>query len=222
MRRDGVRDGLAAADRRALGAAAACAAVFACLTWYVLAYAPVTGPDRRTQSFAYGHRTSWLNAVLETWTWLGSTIVLVPLLLAVSGLLLWRRRDVFAVACLWAGLAGATVLDRGFKHAVGRARPPVAQMLVQTGGYAYPSGHATQAVTVWGLLAVLAAAGAHRRTRAWILAAAGIVIVLVGLSRIYLGVHWLTDVIGGFALGAAWLGLLLAVLRRRRRAPGSG
>jgi undecaprenyl-diphosphatase len=192
-----------------------CAAVFAGLTSYVLAGLPVTALDRRVQAFAVGHRTSWLNALLEAWTRLGSTTVLVPVLVVVSAYLWWRRRDLCAVAYLWVALGGCMVLYQVFKSVIGRARPPVAEMLTQAGGYAYPSGHATQAITTWGILAAFAVAGRSGRTRAVLLGGAGLVIVLVGVSRIYLGVHWFTDVIGGFALGATWLTLLLAVSRFR-------
>jgi undecaprenyl-diphosphatase len=196
-----------------------CTAVFAALTWYVVARLPVTHLDRRLQAFVVGHRTPWLNALLETWTRLGSTTVLVPVLLAVSVRLVWRRRDLYAVAYLWTALLGAMLLDQVFKHAIGRARPPVAAMLTPAGGYAYPSGHAIQAITIWGILAALAVADRGRCTRALLLATAGLVIVLVGVSRIYLGVHWFTDVVGGYALGATWLTVLLAV-RLRWRASG--
>jgi undecaprenyl-diphosphatase len=200
-----------------LTTAAVCAAVFAGLTWYVVARAPATRLDRRAQNFVLGHRVPWLNAVLEAWTWLGSTAVLIPLLLAASGLLWWGRRDRDAVVYLWVALAGAAVLYQTLKVLIGRARPPVSQMLTHTGGYAYPSGHATQAITVWGLLAVLAVTHLRRRTpRALVLGIATVVIVLVGVSRIYLGVHWVTDVVGGYALGATWIALLLALPRAVR------
>jgi undecaprenyl-diphosphatase len=202
-----------------LATGAVCTAVFAALTWYVVARLPVTDLDRRVQAFMVGHRTPWLNALLETWTRLGSTTVLVPVLLAVSVYLVWHRRDLYAVVYLWTALVGAMLLDQVFKHAIGRARPPVAEMLTPTGGYAYPSGHTIQAITIWGILAALAVAGRDRRTRALLLAAAGLVIALVGVSRIYLGVHWFTDVVGGYALGTAWLTVLLTV-RLRRRASG--
>lgn len=193
---------------------AVCVAVFAGLTWYVVAGAPVTPLDRQTQHFALSHRAPWLNAVLETWTWLGSTAVLIPLLLGVSGLLWWGRRDRGAMVYLWVAFAGAMALYQAFKILIGRARPPVPEMLTHAGGYAYPSGHATQAITVWGLLAVLAVTHLRgRMSRAFVLGATTVVIVLVGASRVYLGVHWFTDVAGGYALGAAWIGLLLALPR---------
>jgi undecaprenyl-diphosphatase len=194
-----------------LATAAICALVFAGLTAYVGVRAPATGLDRHVRTFVLGHRKPWLNAVLEAWTWLGSTLVIVPVLLAATAYL-WRgRHDVYGVAALWIALGGSMVLYQAFKAITGRARPPAAQMLTQASGYAYPSGHATQAITVWGLLAALAAADPRwRARRVPIFVVAGIVVALVGVSRVYLGVHWLTDVIAGYALGATWLTLLLA------------
>ncbi|MGH3381927.1 MAG: phosphatase PAP2 family protein [Actinoallomurus sp.] len=197
--------------------AVTCALAFAVLTAYVVARAPATGLDRHVRTFVLGHRTPWLNALLEAWTWLGSTLVLVPVLLAASAYLVRKPRDRhgwYAVASLWIAFGGAMVLYQTFKVIFGRARPPVSQMLTHAGGYAYPSGHATQAITIWGLLAVLAAADSRwRARRVPIFVAAGIVVALVGVSRVYLGVHWLTDVIAGYALGATWLALLLALMR---------
>lgn len=201
-------------DRRALTGTFVlpllCALAFALLA--EVAHAPAAALDRSVQAFAFAHRTHWLTAVLETSTWLGSSVVLIPVLLAVSGYLGWRRRDWSGVVLLWVALAGAAVLYQFFKSVISRPRPPVSQMLMHTGGYAYPSGHSTQAIVIWGLLAALAVTGLRRRRARWaILGCASFVILLVGVSRIYLGVHWITDVAGGYALGGAWLALLLAV-----------
>ena len=192
------------------------AVIFTALTWYVVANLPVTHLDLRVQAFVVAHRTPWLTVLLETWTRLGSTAVLVPVLLAAS-VYLGRRRDPYAIAYLWTAFVGAMLLYQGCKAAIGRPRPPLTEMLTKTGGYAYPSGHTTQAITTWGLLAALAMAGRSRRTRALLQAAAALVIALVGVSRIYLGVHWTTDVVGGFALGATWLTVILTVRRRLNR-----
>jgi membrane-associated phospholipid phosphatase len=96
-------------------------------------------------------------------------------------------------------------------------------MIAPAGNLAYPSGHSTQAIVSWGMLAVVALAGRSRRARIFGLTAAAVVVLLVGASRVYLGVHWLTDVLGGYALGGAWLALILALYLRgvdgsRRRA----
>jgi undecaprenyl-diphosphatase len=91
----------------------------------------------------------------------------------------------------------------------------------------FPSGHATDAAAVYGMLAVLLVAVVPRRgAKVAVWAAAVVVVGLVGLSRIYVGGHWLTDVIAGFALGVAWLRCLLTVTRAgealRRDPTGAG
>jgi undecaprenyl-diphosphatase len=187
--------------------------MFGGLTQDVLARDRITRLDQRVQTYLLANRTPWLTAAMEASTWLGSTLVLVPVLVVASVFLLWTRRDLRTTFHLWLALGGAVILYESFKSGVGRARPPAAQMIVHAGGYAYPSGHATQATVVWGLLAFLLATGRPRpapRTQALILVTAATVILLVGATRIYLGVHWLTDVLGGYALGAVWLALLLA------------
>jgi undecaprenyl-diphosphatase len=197
----------------ALTTAALCAWIFASLTEDVLAREELSRADPRVNAFVLGHRTGWLTTIMQTATWLGSSAVIVPLLLATSVYLLRACRDLRAIAHLWAALGGSLILFEAFKSMVGRARPPAAQMILHAGGYAYPSGHTTQAIAVWGLLAFLAVTGRSpraRRARTAVLTIAAAVILLVGASRIYLGVHWLTDVLAGYALGATWLALVVA------------
>jgi membrane protein DedA with SNARE-associated domain/membrane-associated phospholipid phosphatase len=109
---------------------------------------------------------------------------------------------------------GAWALSGLMKTIVARPRPPVAVRLVAANSWSYPSGHAAQAMAFYGCAAALLAAATNRwSTKATVWAGAVLVIVAIGFSRLYLGVHWLTDVLGGYALGAVWLGLLLIVIR---------
>jgi undecaprenyl-diphosphatase len=112
------------------------------------------------------------------------------------------------VASAWlASALGAQVLKLLFA----RARPSFPYTLAALPSPAFPSGHAMNAVIVWGLLAVVAA----RRfpaARRLAIAAAGLLAVAAGLSRVYLGVHWPSDVLGGWAAGAAILAPLAAAL----------
>src|SRR6266511_1423307 len=106
------------------------------------------------------------------------------------------------------------------KRAGGRARPPARFDLGYTfSGYAFPSGHATESLAVWGMLALLTA-GMMRGHRYVPFVVATLVVALVGASRIYLGAHWLSDVLGGFALGGLWLALLVAVMLSRAKPRG--
>lgn len=200
---------------RRLLAAALCALAFAGLSLATFAGRWTAGLDRDAEAFAAAHRTPWLDTAMEAATRLGSALVLVPVLLVAGTYLWWRRRDGWAAILLWAALGGAVILYDTLKLAFGRARPPVDQMVVHTGGYAYPSGHSTQAMAAWGMLAVVAVSGVPgRAARVLMLGLTGAVILLVGVSRIYLGAHWLTDVLAGFAVGAAWLALLTATYAR--------
>lgn len=95
-----------------------------------------------------------------------------------------------------------------------RARPPAALATEHFGGLAFPSGHATQATAVFGMLAVVFASVASTwRTKVIVWAAAVLMALVVGVSRLYLGAHWLTDVLGGWALGATWLAVVLGAAR---------
>jgi undecaprenyl-diphosphatase len=115
---------------------------------------------------------------------------------------------------LAASLAGASALSNLTKLAVARARPE--DGLVDTIGYAFPSGHSTAAAAGWIALAfVVGATVATRRARLLILAAALLIIAIVGASRVYLGVHWSTDVLGGWALGGLWIGVVLVAVSGR-------
>jgi undecaprenyl-diphosphatase len=85
---------------------------------------------------------------MSTVTWLGSSWTLVPVL-AVTTIVLLRRRELRGVAMPWAAYLDGTVLYNAVKPPVGRARPPAADLIGTVGGLSYPSGHATQAVAVW-------------------------------------------------------------------------
>ena len=202
------------------------AAVFAGLAWFASAH-PANALDLRTLHTVAAHRPAALTSAMRTLTWLGSGVVLYPALV-VASLALWRRtRRHQDPAALIAALIGAIVLYSLLKAGIGRARPPAAYAVDTYSGLAFPSGHATQSTAFYGMLALLTATAWPRRARPiWIGAVA--VVLVVGASRVYLGAHWLTDVLGGFAVGAAWMCLVAVVwtrsLRRSgdRRAAGSG
>ncbi|MFC0863987.1 phosphatase PAP2 family protein [Sphaerimonospora cavernae] len=144
---------------------------------------------------------------------------------AAGGLLACRR-------IRWCGaLAGVAVLGLGqivrFVLAVGlhRPRPPSVDWAWTASGFAMPSGHTTTAVITAVVLTVGIARGVRGRARPVLLAVPGLWALGVGASRVYLGVHWLTDVVAGWLLAAVWtalLGLLvLALAHRRHRAVGT-
>jgi undecaprenyl-diphosphatase len=149
-------------------------------------------------------------------TSLGSTATIVPATAIVVLALLVRRHALTAIYVAVA-VAGGSLLSALSKHAIGRDRPPVPLRLAEVSSSAFPSGHATQAAATYLAFAVVftRVVDAPARVRAVIWATAALVVTLVGISRIYLGVHWATDVIAGWLLGATWV----AGLSTRRFTP---
>ena len=150
-------------------------------------------------------------------TFLGSYRALIPLVI-VAGLVWWAVWNRWGPLCsLATAYGGAVLLSSVLKAAVGRARPPAASAVGHFGGLAFPSGHAMQATAVWGMVAVLIVRQFRRRTLS---VTAGATAALVGTSRVYLGAHWLTDVLGGWVLGAIWLVVVATVVDRVYGRPG--
>jgi undecaprenyl-diphosphatase len=168
--------------------------------------------DRPAVRYLAEHRTTWLTTVMRDLTWLGSTTVLLPLILVVGVALLRSTRTWRPTALLALSLLGAKVLSDSFKALVGRDRPRIGPVVATASGHSFPSGHATQVTAVAITLAVLGAARTTSRVRqvaAWSVAA--VLSLTVGFSRVYLGVHWPTDVLAGFALGSLWALLCIRV-----------
>ena len=195
----------------AVGAAVIAGWLFGGLTQDVLGHDDSVLADPRITSLVVARRVGWLTSSMELLTWLGSTVVVVPAAILIGGSLFVRRRDWRPLAMLTAAVAGAIALYDMFKPAVGRARPPSSIWIGHYGGGAFPSGHATAAVAFYGMLALILSRGARPGTKAVVWFGATFVALIVGASRVYLGAHWLTDVIGGYALGTTWLAVLSAI-----------
>jgi undecaprenyl-diphosphatase len=186
--------------------------VFGALTQDVVAHKEAVRYDPGILRFAFDHRAKWLTGVMKVASLMGSNLVLVPVVLGAGVWFAARRRLWRSAVAVVASLAGAKLLFQLTKILVARPRPPMGFHLVNASGYAFPSGHATQALAGWGAVAVVLASGRLLRTRVVVGILTAILVILIGASRIYLGVHWGTDVLGGFALGGAWLCLVGAAM----------
>jgi len=130
------------------------------------------------------------------------------------GLWLWRRKLAAWLPLLVLTVPGGMLLNVAVKHLVGRDRPQLDQPLVSLTSYSFPSGHTAGATVFYGFVAVVLLAHAgDSRWRHAIVPAAVLMVLLVGLSRIYLGAHYATDVLGAMVEGGLWLALCLAALR---------
>nr|WP_238345250.1 bifunctional DedA family/phosphatase PAP2 family protein [Actinopolymorpha cephalotaxi] len=184
----------------------------------VLAHEEFATIDPTVHAWVLHHRTAWLNDVLRIVTWLGSNTVLLPGLL-VAAIVLVRVRHSWRPAVTIVVVYGAALLVHAVvQDWVHRARPPAADWLSGAGGWSYPSGHTIQATVAWGIVAILAMRNASVRVRTLLAGTAAVVALLVSVSRIYLGVHWPTDVLASLALGLGILSLYgitrLAMLAR--------
>lgn len=157
-------------------------------------------------------------AAIRRLTDFGDVPVLLPLGIGVVGVLLLRRQWELAAAWVGVVLLGVVLNDEA-KEWFCRARPLVYAGEMEPRSYSFPSGHSTTAMISYGLLGYVLLLGIppRRRLRAAALGSLALVVLMVGFTRMYLSAHWLTDVLGGFLLGAAWLALCIGFLECGRR-----
>ena len=193
---------------------AACLAAFGALTAAVTRADVVTTWDRHLNERLEGTHSRGV----ELFTDLGSFWGLLAVC-AVASLLLARRRAWTDITVLLASLVGAALLNPLVKHAVARPRPLSHDPSLVFTTYSFPSGHTMGTTAVYTALAIIVA----RRTRhgPFAIAGAAAMIVLIAASRVYLGAHFLSDIVGGVLLGLAWvLVVVLALTIRERRRIG--
>jgi undecaprenyl-diphosphatase len=148
-------------------------------------------------------RTAVLTDVVRVLTWAGSAFLLVPLALiaCLAFVLVGLRREALAVAL---SLGGAMLISDWVKLLVSRPRPPVEHLQAVTGS-SFPSGHATQASAFWfSLVFAMPAAGASPKLTRVAGGLALLIVLAVAASRVYLGVHYPSDVVAGVLLGTGW------------------
>jgi undecaprenyl-diphosphatase len=162
----------------------------------------------------------WLEQTARDITSLGGYPVLILVTLAAIGFLLIARKSAAALLVL-VSIGGGMLLSSGLKNVFDRTRPDLVPHAVEVYTTSFPSGHAMlSAVTYLTLGALLARVQPRRAVKAYLLTVAIALALLIGASRVYLGVHWPTDVLAGWCAGAAWAMLcwmVAAWLQRRGR-----
>jgi undecaprenyl-diphosphatase len=147
---------------------------------------------------------SWLREVMRDITALGSTFVLLLVTIASVGFLALVGNGRAALLVL-GSVGGGMLISSALKAGFDRPRPDTVLHTMSVYSASFPSGHALMSAVVYLTLGALIAATVRgNRLRFYILALVLVITLLVGISRVYLGVHWPTDVIGGWALGASW------------------
>jgi undecaprenyl-diphosphatase len=179
---------------------------FATLVFQVLAKGPVTDLDgsvanRLNRSV---HDSPGMVRVLEFISNIGKPITLFVAVTIACVYLLWRRRLRLILFLVVTSIAGG-LIDSAVKILVNRPRPIVDHPVATALGKSFPSGHAMSSTVTYGALALVFLPVLPRRWRPLALAVVVAIVLAIGTSRLFLGVHFVSDVIGGFVLGLAWL-----------------
>ncbi len=174
--------------------------------------------DSAIRTWIHGFASSRLTQAMTIISLFGYNVLIVGVIasLAIFLWLRWRR----AAAFMAVTMIGAGILDSSLKQAFHRVRPPAFFGIAPT-NYSFPSGHALASFCFYSVLAGLIAHRARSKTlRVTVVLLAGLMIAAIGLSRIYLGVHYPSDVIAGYLAAAMWVSAMLSLdsYRVRRRA----
>jgi membrane protein DedA with SNARE-associated domain/membrane-associated phospholipid phosphatase len=192
--------------------------LFGGITEDVIHHDPLTQFDTALLDWLHAHATPTGYAIFHAITLLGSPVTLTVLALGV-GLLLAVRRQWVVLGGWLAAFAGGGLLDAVLKVVIRRPRPPYAAEFLDHYSWSFPSGHAMGSLIGYGILAyVVGVLWIHRRSaQLAVVLSAGLLTLAVGISRLYLGVHYFSDVVGGYAAGLLWLSACVSGIEVARR-----
>ncbi|BAX97837.1 phosphatase PAP2 family protein [Mycobacteroides stephanolepidis] len=188
--------------------------VFATLAVTARHYDSGTAVDHHTLGWLEIHRHGWLTAVAVVVTHLGSPTA-VSIATVVAALMIWRfTRSARTAATVAVAVAAAFILAAVAKWTVGEHRPPGEAQLVAESGWSFPSGHVTGTAALAGMLTVVVAYRYRDWRRQAALLGTIVAVLAVAGSRLYLGDHWMVDVLAGIVLSTAVVTIAAAVLHR--------
>jgi undecaprenyl-diphosphatase len=179
---------------------------FALLLLMVRIHAGFAHFDQGAAQFAGRHASAVSTSILRDFTQLGGAVVLVPITVVVAIVAVWRYRSAAVVAFLLFVVGGQFAVADLIKWIVDRTRPNI-DRLTGFSGPSFPSGHAVAAAATFAAFALLAGMSRSSRVKATLAAVAVALAVGIASTRVFLGVHWLTDVLAGLLLGWAWFAL---------------
>jgi membrane protein DedA with SNARE-associated domain/membrane-associated phospholipid phosphatase len=178
----------------------------------VVAGDPMVQVDQAVHAFFQALRTQPVDRAMVVVTEMGSAAVLLPLV-AVAAAWLLARGSLRTLGYWISSVAVAELLVKVLKLTLGRQRPGTLYTGVES--FSFPSGHATMSTVVLGFLAFLLVRSGSAAWRSFVLAVTAACVVLVAVSRLYLGAHWLSDVLAGMSLGLLWVAFCAMVYTRR-------
>ena len=187
---------------------------FACIAYWISSSETIYA-DTVIREWVYSLRSSLLNGVFITITYMGNwqTITVLALILLIVPKTRRKIGIPFAVISL-----ASTGIYKLVKEIFQRPRPELAARLIEQGGYSFPSGHSVTSVIVYGLLIYLIRKRCKNQTVKNILTVlCAVLMIIIGPSRIYVGVHWPTDVLCGWLIGSAVLIISVTILERMNK-----
>jgi undecaprenyl-diphosphatase len=163
----------------------------------------------RDQLYRYALDHPMFVAAMKTVSAIGTTPVYLVVFAAVAGWLLWRGQRRFAIFVV-VTVAGSSLLNNAVKLAVHRARPVLPHPVAQAAGKSFPSGHAQSAIVAYAVLLLIFLPVLRGLWRRLAIVVSVLMVLAIGFSRVALGVHYVSDVLAGYLLGAAWVAAMTA------------
>ncbi len=181
--------------------------LFGLLAWWVNKH-PYSLKDILITRFAQRKQTTTKWRFMQTFSTASGSVVTLNLFVVFVAALLWRMKYHLEAVMIPANVWLSSLVRVGIKRLVGRPRPKplLARVKRQSQGKSFPSGHVAASVNFWGWLFIVALVRRemNRGIRAALLSIPPLIIALIGPSRVYLGDHWPTDVLGGYLFGGGW------------------
>jgi membrane-associated phospholipid phosphatase len=173
----------------------------------------------RDELHQFAAEQDWFVAVMRAVSFIGSGAVYTVVFTALTVWLLWRRLPRLALFTA-VTVAGSGLLNGQVKLAVGRARPVLPDPVAHASGLSFPSGHAQSAIVAYSVLLLVFLPILRGLFRVAAIGGAAVMVLAIGFSRLALGVHYVSDVFAGYALGAAWVAAMAASFNLLRRESG--
>lgn len=172
--------------------------------------------------FVQGLETPWLTVFLKAFTWIGSAYGVVPITLLVCAILFYgineKKRAIFFAF----SIVSTIILNESLKLYFVRERPEIYR-LMDSGGFSFPSGHTMMAVSLYGMIVYVTW---HRlkqiNQRMLVVTLATFIAFLIVISRIYVGVHFPSDIVGGIAASTCWITIIITAFHLLQRSKGTG
>ena len=171
----------------------------------------IAGFDNTVSSFVQGMETPWLTSIMKVFTWIGSGYVVAPITVIAFILLFFVYQYRQQAFLLVVTIAGTVLLNGLLKNFFKRERPEI-HRIMEANGFSFPSGHTMMAFSLYTIIAYIAWRNVKTIVgRVLLILLATIMIILIATSRVYLGVHFPSDIIGGIVASALWVKIVIIV-----------